>query len=70
MRGELLVEVDRRVIASPDDVVVRAGTTQTVATTLTEARVTPAELFRFLKSWPFGEWIRGVAGGDGRRCEA
>ena len=43
--------------------------TLTLAAPLTEARLTPADLFRFLGSWPFGEWMRDLAGGNGQRCE-
>jgi C-terminal processing protease CtpA/Prc len=84
--GDVIVEVDRRPIAGPDDVVstlasrrigdrvdvvvVRQGRSLTVSATVTEKKLTPVEVLRSFRLWPFGEWLRELTGSEEARCEA
>lgn len=82
--GDVIVEVDRRAVTGSEDVVnalashrkgdvvdvvvVRQGTTHTLAATLQDATLTANDVLRALRAWPFGEWLRRSPADQ--RCDA
>jgi serine protease Do len=84
--GDVVVEVDRRAIATPTDVtsalaghrkgdqvqvvVVRQGATRTLTATLQDPVLRPRDLLRALRSLPLGDWIGLPDAPPQARCEA